>query len=108
MVVPQYVCPWYVLRLGMSSSSLLATFSPGWSPGFSASCTAMLFFKMKTEGNLNHLLVATKRAGDAEGIESVALYLHSLQHWSVGTLCFSGDADSCGNKGLHSHSLCIY
>ena len=92
----------------MGSSSPLAAFSPGLSTSLNALCTAILLFKMKAEGNLNHLLVATKRAGSG-AVNSICSPVSPFSTAPIDeTPCFSGDADSRGNKGLHLHNLCIY
>lgn len=78
----------------MGSSSLLAAFSSGLSTSLNALCTTILLFKMKAEGNLNHLLVATKRAGSG-AVNSICSPVSPFSTAPTDeTPYFSGDADT--------------
>lgn len=88
----------------MGSSPLLTAFSPGLRTSLNALCTAMLVFKMKAESNLNHL-VAIKRAGSRTTIAIFSLLSPFTTALIDEKQYFSGDADSCRNKGLHLYNL---
>lgn len=78
------------------------------STSLNALYTAILLFTVKAESNLNHLLVATKRTGNG-AVNAVCSPVSPFSTAPIDeTPCFSGDADTRGNKGLHLHNLCIY
>lgn len=104
MAVPWHIHPRCALRIGMGSSPLLTAFSPGLRTSLNALCTAMLVFKMKAESNLNHL-VAIKRAGSRTTIAIFSLLSPFTTALIDEKQYFSGDADSCRNKGLHLYNL---